>query len=171
MPDDKDWTWVLQRPCPDCGYAAADTDPRDVPRLVREQAALWPGVLARADARTRPAPTVWSPVEYGCHVRDVLRLGEFRLGLMLNDDGPTFANWDQDATAVDDRYDEQDPLIVAAEIEAAAAGFAAAYDAVTTEQWARRGLRSDGAVFTVESFARYFIHDPVHHLWDIDAER
>ena len=22
VPDDKDWTWVVQRPCPECGYDA-----------------------------------------------------------------------------------------------------------------------------------------------------
>jgi hypothetical protein len=36
-------------------------------------------------------------------------------------------------------------------------------------QWARTGRRSDGAAFTVESFARYFVHDPVHHLHDVQA--
>lgn len=25
----------------------------------------------------------------------------------------------------------------------------------------------DGSAFTVESLTRYFIHDPVHHLWDV----
>ncbi len=35
------------------------------------------------------------------------------------------------------------------------------------DQWARTGVRSDGAEFTVDSFARYFIHDPIHHLDDV----
>jgi hypothetical protein len=38
-------------------------------------------------------------------------------------------------------------------------------------QWQRTGSRSDGAHFTVESFARYFIHDPVHQLYDITGTR
>ena len=29
------------------------------------------------------------------------------------------------------------------------------------------GSRSDGAHFSVDSFARYLIHDPVHHLHDV----
>ncbi|NDG11232.1 MAG: hypothetical protein EB111_05220 [Actinobacteria bacterium] len=33
-----------------------------------------------------------------------------------------------------------------------------------------RGFRSDGSAFTVESIARYLMHDPVHHLWDVGAE-
>jgi hypothetical protein len=42
---------------------------------------------------------------------------------------------------------------------------------VTGAQWQRTGSRSDGADFTVESFARYFIHDPVHHLYDVTGVR
>jgi hypothetical protein len=30
-------------------------------------------------------------------------------------------------------------------------------------------LRSDGAQFTVESFARYLVHDPLHHEFDVRA--
>ena len=29
------------------------------------------------------------------------------------------------------------------------------------------GFRSDGAAFTVATFARYLVHDPVHHLHDV----
>ena len=28
--------------------------------------------------------------------------------------------------------------------------------------------RSDGASSTVDSFARYFVHDPIHHLDDVE---
>jgi hypothetical protein len=31
--------------------------------------------------------------------------------------------------------------------------------------------RGDGARFTVESFARYLVHDPVHHLFDVTGAR
>jgi len=44
---------------------------------------------------------------------------------------------------------------------------AAAFDAVRGAQWERTGVRSDGAFFTVDSFARYFLHDIEHHLWDV----
>ena len=60
--------------------------------------------------RRRPAAArVWSPLEYACHVRDVFRLFDTRLHLMLDEDDPLFANWDQDETAVAERYSEQDP--------------------------------------------------------------
>ena len=90
-----------------------------------------------------------------------------RLRLMLDTEDPLYPNWDQDATAVAERYGEQDPAVVAAELLAAATALADAFDAVPADGWTRTGRRSDGAAFTVESFARYLIHDPVHHLWDV----
>lgn len=168
-PDDKDWTWVLQRPCPECGFAPAAIDVIDVPELVRANAGAWREVLARTDATMRPAPHVWSPLEYACHVRDVFRLYDQRLALMLGEDDPLFANWDQDETAVAERYGAQDPSVVASELEAAGEQIAASFDAVMHDEWARTGRRSDGVSFTVESFARYFVHDPIHHLHDVTA--
>jgi hypothetical protein len=110
---------------------------------------------------------VWSPSEYGCHVRDVFRLFDFRLELMLAEDDPMFPNWDQDETAISDRYDLQDPLVVRRELAIAGDLLAERFDAVTASEWLRTGLRSDGARFTVESFGRYLLHDPIHHLWDV----
>ena len=140
--------------------------------MIRANAAAWHRVLTgRGDAHLRPSPGKWSPLEYGCHVRDVMRLYEQRLILMLTQDGPQFPNWDQDATAVQDHYGEQDPVVVAQELDTAAEVIAAYFDAIAPGQWQRTGSRSDGADFTVESFGRYFIHDPIHHLHDVTATR
>jgi hypothetical protein len=38
---------------------------------------------------------------------------------------------------------------------------------VQGDQWDRPGRRSDGASFTVDSIARYYLHDIEHHLWDV----
>ncbi len=54
-PDDKDWTWVLQRPCPECGFEPASVDLDDVPKLARANAGAWREVLGRADATVDPA--------------------------------------------------------------------------------------------------------------------
>jgi Mycothiol maleylpyruvate isomerase N-terminal domain len=111
VPDTKDWTWVLRRPCPE------------------------------------------------------------RLRLMLTVDDPRYPDWDQDATAVADRYGEQDPADVAVALAGAADQLASRFASVSDEQWSRTGTRSDGARFTVESFARYLIHDPIHHLYDVTGHR
>ncbi|GJF30149.1 methyltransferase type 12 [Kitasatospora sp. NE20-6] len=173
IPDAKDWTWVLERPCSDCGLNASGVVREDVAGMVRANAASWVTLLAGdpAELRHRPQPDVWSPLEYACHVRDVFRIFDLRLALMLTQDDPTFPNWDQDETAVAERYGEQDPAVVGPELAAAAEQLAAAFDQVSGSRWSRTGLRSDGARFTVETFARYLIHDPVHHLYDVTGTR
>ena len=169
VPDDKDWTWVLGRPCPECGFVPSAVAVEDVASIVRANAERWVAVLGGAAVATRPRPDVWSPLEYACHVRDVFRLFDTRLHLMLDDDGARFANWDQDETAVAERYGEQDPAVVADELAAAAEVLATSFAAVTPDQHANTGLRSDGSRFTVETFAQYLVHDPVHHIWDVTA--
>jgi DinB superfamily len=172
IPDTKDWTWVLQRPCLECGFDASAFPREAVGGMVVANAIDWRDVLCGPDEiRIRSVPERWSVLEYGCHVRDVLRLYNYRLELLLTKDAPLFPNWDQDATAVADRYGEQRPVLVAAELSQAAEAIAARFATVTGGLWLRTGTRSDGAVFTVETFARYFIHDPVHHLYDVTGTR
>ncbi len=125
-------------------------------------------LLDRPLATERPRPDQWSALEYGAHVRDVFTTCLGRLEKMLGEDDPTFMNWDQDATAVEDDYAGQDPFEVARQLESNAIAFADAYDRVEDTEWARTGMRSDGARFTVESFGRYVLHDPVHHVWDVE---
>ena len=167
VPDTKNWTWVLDEPCPECGYDAAEVELRDVPGLVRANAAAWPAELGRADARERPDDATWSPLEYGAHVRDVFRVFDGRLLRMLDEDAPAFENWDQDATALADEYAGQDPAVVAEQLLAAAEVVARRFEEVPAHQVHRTGLRSDGAAFTVETLGLYFVHDPVHHLHDV----
>jgi DinB superfamily len=166
-PDTKDWTWVLERACAECGFDAGAIDRVDLGAMLRDNAAGWQRVLAAPEATQRPGPAVWSPTEYAAHVRDVHRMFAGRVRLMLSEDDPTFANWDQDETALAERYDLQDPAQVAPDLLAAAEEVAASYDAVAGEDWERRGTRSNGSVFTVDSLGRYHLHDVVHHLWDV----
>lgn len=168
-PDTKDWTWVVERPCAECGVDVQQLDLGRLPEHIRTVASAWLPVLERPDVAVRPDDRTWSPLEYACHVRDVLRLYDERLELMLTEDGPRYANWDQDATAVEDRYGGQDPLLVGEQLVEAGDAVAARFAGVTDDQWSRTGFRSDGAAFTVESFARYFLHDPLHHLHDVGA--
>jgi hypothetical protein len=168
VPDDKDWTWILERPCDLCGFDPATAAPDEIPHIIRRNADEWGRVLARTDVRLRPDPSTWSPLEYACHVRDVFRLYDHRLHRMLAEDDPTYDNWDQDATAVADRYDIQDPTVVAQELREAAEQLAAGFGSVDGDGWQRPGTRSDGARFTVASFAVYLVHDPIHHVWDVE---
>ncbi len=168
VPDTKDWTWVLDRPCPECGFDTSDFPREEIGSMLRENVAGWRPVLVHPDVARRPADDVWSALEYACHVRDVFELYLARLDMMLDQDDPQYPNWDQDETAVEARYSEQDPARVLTELQDAAERLATRFDDVSGDQWARTGTRSDGASFTIETFARYLIHDPVHHLHDVE---
>jgi len=166
-PDTKNWTWVIEKPCPECGFDASTFAATDVPSLIRQNLEGWPTVLERADVRVRPNDSTWSALEYAAHVRDVFRLYLVRLNLMLEQNDPLYPNWDQDETAVADRYNEQDPIVVSVELATAGEALAEAFEALHGDQWTRPGRRSDGVSFTVETFATYFVHDPIHHLHDV----
>ncbi len=135
--------------------------------MVTANARAWPSRLARPDVRIRPDEATWSPLEYAAHVRDVIRITHQRVLLALHKDDPLFANWDQDSTAVLDRYNEQDPVVVASQLLESAEILAAVLEAIPEDSWSRPARRSDGSSFTVETLARYFLHDLVHHLWDV----
>ena len=173
-PDTKNWTWVLEQQCPECGFNAPALSPDEVAGQVRANAAAWRAVLTRGSLiDQRPPvgpgqPPKWSALEYGAHVRDVYALAAERLLLMLKKKAPVFANWDQDATAIESDYRKEDPNKVAYDLAVNAGRFADLLDKVRGDQWERTGMRSDGSGFTVASFALYLLHDPVHHLWDVE---
>lgn len=170
-PDTKDWTWTLERPCPECGFEAAAVSVSDLPRRVAAYTTPWLDRLSRADVRDRPTPTTWSPLEYAAHVRDVCALFTARTRLMLEEDDPAFANWDQDVTAVVENYAGQDPSVVATEVVEAGESYAALLAEVPTSRWERTGRRSNGSVFTVRTLGQYGLHDLAHHLFDAGIER
>lgn len=166
-PDTKDWTWVLEQPCGACGYDASAVALTDLPARIRADTAGWSDRLGAEDARTRPDPGTWSPLEYACHVRDVHRVFAGRVHLMLAHVDPQFPNWDQDVTAAEGDYAGQDPRTVLAELAQSADLVATAYAGVPDDAWQRRGFRSNGSVFTIASLGRYHLHDVVHHAWDV----
>jgi len=167
MPDDKDWTWVLEQVCPECGFDTSGVDRDDLATRIADTSRAWRDVLGSDDVRERPDDSTWSPLEYACHVRDVHRVYAGRVGRMLAEDDPHYENWDQDATAVAERYAEQDPAVVAVEVTEAGHALGAMFASVSGAGWERTGKRSDGASFTVDSISRYYLHDIEHHLWDV----
>lgn len=168
-PDHKDWTWTLSRACPECGFNAGDVSVPEVADIVEDTAARFATRLQAPDAATRPEPTTWAPVEYACHVRDVCAIFDGRFRQVLSEDDPVFANWDQDETAVRDRYWEQLPPRVADEVSGSAGPLAAMLRAIRDDELQRPGRRDNGSVFTVTTLAQYLAHDFVHHLHDVGA--
>ncbi len=166
-PDTKDWTWVLERRCEECGLDVREVERHDLPRAFRTNAQVWHALLADPGAAERTRPDRWSTLEYACHIHDVHQVFHDRVSSMLVEDTPHFPNWDQDQSAVEGRYASQLPSIVGPTLVAAAYAVSDLYASVPPLSWHRRGVRSDGSEFTVESLGRYHLHDVVHHLHDV----
>lgn len=151
-------------PCEECQYAYESEDEATIPDKLRTLGRRYTAPLTRflpaedgaALLRAHPTPGVWSALEYACHVRDVFLRFQGRLACMLDEDDPTFENCDQD------------PADVVPAIEAAAAALADAFAAVPIDAWTRAGSRSDGAPFTVATLGQYLVHDPIHHVWNVE---
>lgn len=166
-PDMRIWSGVLDGPCPVCSFDAGAVAPAQLGTRLRDAVPRWQAVLARPGADVRSRPGIWSPLEYGCHVRDIVAVFGARLHLMLRTDEPLFEDWDQDIAALDGEYARQDPAEVSTELTLACQTVADALDAVTDDEWARTANRSDGSTFTVLTLGRYLLHDVMHHLHDV----
>ena len=64
----------------------------------------------------------------------------------------------------------QDPTQVVEDLYSAAQVLAGRLDTISGDAWKRPGRRSDGASFTIGTLARYMIHDPIHHIWDVNQQ-
>ena len=170
---ERDWLQVVtEETCDECGLAAASVPLAELGTRHRDAAARWSALLVGTpvdDLRHRPTPEMWSALEYGCHVRDVLAEFTSRAQLALDEDHPRWGWWDHEASAIDERYDEQDPIDVAGALVRNAERFASLLDGLDDAQVARTGERRDGEVFTVERLGRFALHEAEHHL--VDARR
>ena len=158
-------------PCDECGY--------DFDSLSRDE--ILPAVASLADEhrqllasvpverlRDHPRPSSWSALEYGCHVRDVLRMQRGRVLLAQEEEAPRFASMRRDERAVEEGYNGQEPLVVGDQIAAASAGFTATLTALDDAGWLREGVYPWPAseVRTVEWIGRRTAHELAHHLFD-----
>ncbi len=156
--------------CDECGFAYDAVAAQDVPRRLGEAGPRFATALAAiGDPRRRPAPEVWSPLEYTCHVRDVLRVQGERLALALRLDDPVFEPMGREERVVTDAYNTQDPQTVLADLAGAADDLARVFATLGPPQWRRTGVYNWPTVEsrTVLWLARHTLHEVEHHLLDL----
>ena len=171
VPDDKDWTWVLERACPECGFDAGGFPREQVGDLIDVNVAEWVALAGEGVERLgeRPSADRWSGLEYACHVRDVLDVQRGRVERALVEDRPEYVPMGRDQRVVDDRYNEQDPRAVTDQLAANAEAIAATFEALTPEQWARVGVYQYPAPTERDMvwLGRHTVHEGHHHLLDV----
>jgi hypothetical protein len=168
---ERDWTQVVTGRCPDCGLDATGVPADAVAFEIVRVAEAWTAFLLGAEdaaLRTRPSPETWSPLEYACHVRDVLSLFAQRVLTTLREDEPDLGWWDHEAAVHTDGYNVQDVAGVADDLRRNAEVLAAALARVDGG-WDRRAVRRGEEPFTVAGLARFALHESHHHLADARA--
>ena len=129
-------------------------------------------MLAGADARTqslRPAPGVWSPLEYAGHCADVMTWCGERISRLLTEDAPRFEPFDWDVHTRRRRYHDMGTRLVLSCLAESSEDLAALLRTLGPREWNRAGTGSDGTARTVADLARRAAHEAVHHALDIHA--
>ena len=167
------WLLVVSNgSCPECGLVASSVGEGALGVAIVEEARGWDDLLTRfGDAPSllaRPAPEVWSALEYAGHVSDTLTLFVDRIELAIDIENPRFEYQDQAAAVLERRYNDADPAEVAAAICSNAKRFAEVLDTLPSDAWARGGTRLEDEFFDVTLLARFALHEVRHHR--VDAE-
>jgi S-DNA-T family DNA segregation ATPase FtsK/SpoIIIE len=156
--------------CDECGFVYDEERLRPLDELLRHVGPPFRAVLAEDDGalRRRPAPAVWSALEYACHVRDVLLLQRDRIYVALVQELPAFTPMYRDERVSLARYNDQDPAKVADQIDVAADLLAGTYAVLDDDQLARRCHYGypDPEIRTVRWIGVHTLHEAQHHAMD-----
>jgi hypothetical protein len=122
-----------------------------------------------ADLRSRPEPQTWSPLEYGCHVRDVMLVQRERVLAARRMDRPTFQPMGRDERVDHDGYAEQEPGDVARQLSDAAKLFANVLARLGPTDWERTVIYNYPKPFerSLRWVAVHTVHEVRHHLLDV----
>jgi S-DNA-T family DNA segregation ATPase FtsK/SpoIIIE len=157
--------------CAECGYEFESLGRREILTALAALADDHRQLLTSADSdslRAHPRAGSWSALEYGCHVRDVLRFQRDRVLLAQAEDTPEFTSMRRDERAIEERYNEQDPVVVAGQLAAGASDLAGTLGALDDTGWQRTGVYPwpTREVRSVEWIGQRTAHELAHHLFD-----
>lgn len=157
--------------CDECGF---EYDLTEAPKAggaiiasVAELAALLVG--GAPDTGRRPQPETWSPLEYGCHVRDALLVQRERVLLARRMELPSLEPMGRDDRVDHDGYSEQNADDVAVQLIEAARLFSNVLARLDDDDWHRGVIYSfpETAERSLEWVAVHTLHEVRHHLLDV----
>lgn len=157
--------------CPDCGFVYDLSQSVRVFRDIRERVADVVAILRDRDVnlRSRRQPGVWSPLEYGCHLRDMLLVQRERVLAARRVDRPDCPPSGRDERVIHDGYAEQQPEDVARQLADAAQLFSNVLARLGADDWDRVVIYHYPK--TCEQSLRWVaihtLHEAQHHLLDI----
>lgn len=153
--------------CGECGFvfnlAESPLSGEAVTAGIRQVAEL---LTNGADVRSRRAATTWSPLEYACHLRDVMLVQRERVLLARRVDGAQALNMGRDERAEFDGYAEQDPADVARQLIDATSMYVRVIGRLSPADWDRTLVHGPSARPLRWTVAQAH-HEVQHHLLDI----
>lgn len=159
--------------CDECGFEYDLTTATDAGGEILHDASALADLIRGNDRsiRTRPAAEVWSPLEYACHVRDVLLVQRERLLDARRTERPSFPPMGRDERVDHDGYAEQDPAAVARQLTDAAAMCVNVLDRLGPADWDRTMIYNfpRPTERSLRWVAVHTLHEARHHL--LDARR
>ena len=165
--------WAQDHLCGGCDFLYDEARFASASASIRDGAGALADGLSSLDtvaAGRRPAPDVWSPVEYGCHLRDVLLVQRERAILALVSDAPPrLPPMSRDERVAIEGYGGSAPAVVARQLRDAAALFTNVLDRLDPEGWSRTLVYN----YPVERerslrwLAVHTWHEVHHHLGDV----
>ena len=162
--------WPTDR-CADCGFVydlgRSETVERDIGEQVAEVVALLRA--GEVDLRSRRRPGMWSPLEYGCHLRDMLLVQRERVLAARRVDRPDCAPMGREERVVHDGYAEQEPADVACQLTDAAELFGNVLARLAADDWDRTVVYHypETSERSLRWLAVHTVHEAQHHLLDI----
>ncbi len=164
-------------PCEECGFSHRSLPIEDAPAALRELGPRYRVPMTRGlrnedlDSllRAHPIDGTWSALEYACHVRDVLAIQRDRLDVARSTDDYAPEPMGRDERVAELRYNEQDPVEVADELEMNAESIAGYVENFGPDDWERTMTYSfpQEAVRPLTWVVRHTVHEGEHHLLDI----
>jgi hypothetical protein len=157
--------------CEECGFEYDESEFSTAAGGIRAGSADLAAALTgrQADAATRRQPGRWSPLEYACHVRDMLLVQRERLLAARRLDRPVCEPMGRDERVELDGYAEQDPADVARQLRDAAQLFASDLDRLNPAGWDRALIYTypHRAERSLRWLAVHTVHEVTHHLLDV----
>jgi len=156
--------------CEACGFDGGAYDDTALLAALGELGGQWRVLLSGAGGRlrTRPAPGVWSALEYAAHSRDITALHAYGVEQALTGDEPVFpALADDLVESAAAGYATADPDEVLAALGAEARRLAELVAAAGPAAW-RRGLTLGDERIEVRWLLEHALHDSSHHLVDVE---
>jgi len=153
--------------CAECGFSYDES--LDVPPLLTAGVAETVAYLSTGDSRSRRSPRVWSPLEYACHLRDMLLVQRERVLLARRVERPDCTPMGRDERVDHDGYADQAPADVARQLTDAGELFANVLRRLPAAEWERTVLYRypEPTVRTLRWVALHTLHEVRHHLLDI----